>query len=279
MARMSIDDMIVRDPRITKLAGTVGWSRREVVGCLVMDVWPICYDQRESIIASELIDIAAGRPGFAAAMVESGLASWVRGNRKVRISGAQERIEYLERKREAGRVGGLKSAESRRQSPSTTGSTTQAPGNPPSPSPVPDPSSSPVPDPSHEEKSAPSSDGFLPGLEPSKSKRKRSRREMPDMSPAEAASVRVVLDKLGAQNDVKYTGTPSHARLILEHLRNGVSEMDLRAVIGYCAIERRWKGDPKMHVYLCPETLFGPETIFKYLDPARTWFSKLGGDA
>lgn len=143
MARMSIDDMVVRDPRVTKLAALVGWSRREVVGCLVMDVWPICYDQRESVIASDLVDIASGHDGFAAAMVECGLAEWARGNRKVRIKGARERIEYLDHKRKSGSVGGLRSAESRRKNSSTAASSAQARGNPP----VPDPSPSPVPDP------------------------------------------------------------------------------------------------------------------------------------
>jgi hypothetical protein len=140
MARMSIDDMVQRDPRITKLAMKVGWSRRETTGCLVLDIWPICYDQRESAISADLVDIAAGAPGFAAAMVECDLADWVRGNRKVRIRGAQERIEYLDHKKRAGRVGGIKSAESRNKNSSTGGSTTQAAGNPS----VPDSASVPV---------------------------------------------------------------------------------------------------------------------------------------
>jgi hypothetical protein len=137
VARMSIDDMVQRDPRITKLAQSIGWSRRETMGCLVLDVWPICYDQREHIIVAELIDIAAAKDGFAAAMVACGLAEWVRGNRKVRIKGAKERIEYLDHKKRAGHVGGIKSAESRYKKSSTgeillkqRGSTPQAAGNP-----------------------------------------------------------------------------------------------------------------------------------------------------
>jgi len=38
MARMSIDDTIARDPRITVLAKLLGWTRRETVGCLVAEV-------------------------------------------------------------------------------------------------------------------------------------------------------------------------------------------------------------------------------------------------
>jgi hypothetical protein len=147
MARMSIDDMVARDPRITVLAKLIGWSRRETLGCLVGDVWPITYDQRTHLISERVIDAAAGLDGFAKAMVEAELATRDRSG-KVRIGGAKERIKYLDKKTRAGREGGLKSAESRRkaskQTSSSGGSTPQAAGNPP----VPDPSPVPVPDPS-----------------------------------------------------------------------------------------------------------------------------------
>jgi len=152
MARMSIDDSVQRDPRITKLAKTLGWTRRETAGALICEVWPICYDQRNHEIVADLVDTATDRPGFASAMVDAGLARWLRGNRKVAINGARERIEYLDHKSAAGRIGGLKSGESRRQRSSTGGSTPQARGNPSSsasvPDPVPDPP--PVPDPERE---------------------------------------------------------------------------------------------------------------------------------
>lgn len=140
MARMSIDDMISRDPRITMLAQALGWSRRETVGCLVSDIWPIAYDQRSWLLSEKVIDAAAGHSGFAAAMVDCDLASRARGG-KFAISGARERIEYLNKKKDAGHVGGLKSAESRDKNSSKSqarasrvlehgGSTPQARGNP-----------------------------------------------------------------------------------------------------------------------------------------------------
>jgi uncharacterized phage protein (TIGR02220 family) len=107
---------------------------------------------------------------------------------------------------------------------------------------------------------------------------RRARKPKPsDHTAAECESVRVVLEKLSAQNGVRYSGTAEHARLIVNQLRAGVDEMDLRAVIGYCALELNggWKGNPDMEQFLRPETLFGPKTISKYLDPARTWFAKL----
>ena len=160
MARMSIDDMVGRDPRITMLAQTLGWSRREVVGCLVADVWPIVYDQRTELISERVLDAAAGHAGFAAALIECELATRDRSG-KVVIRGARERIKYLDHKTEAGRQGGLKSAESRSKNSSKRqargkqtsssgeadvkhgGSTGQAAGNPPVPDTVPVPSLSP----------------------------------------------------------------------------------------------------------------------------------------
>jgi hypothetical protein len=142
MARMSVDDSVQRDPRITRLAQLTGMTRREVVGCLVCDVWPICYDQKSPAIVASMVDVAADRTGFADAMVASGLASWTRGNVKVRIAGAAERIAYLDKKKKAGRVGGLKSAKSRSKNSSITPDDAQARRNPP----VPDSAPSPVPD-------------------------------------------------------------------------------------------------------------------------------------
>lgn len=302
MARMSIDDMLGRDPRITVLSTLVGWSRRETAGCLILDVWPICYDQRTHIISERIIDAAAGHTGFARAMIESELASPDRSG-KIRIRGARERIEYLDRKRASGRQGGLKSGESRSKSPkqtrseceanakqtsSTGGSTPQAPWNPS----VPDPASASAPDldPSLKNSAPPSAGGTQPGFAEFESKisdnlgavglqRARGKRRKPsDLTASEVASVRVVLDKLGEQNGITYTGTQEHARLITTHLRNGITEHDLRIVVGYCALELGWKDDEQMRKYLRPETLFGPKTISKYLDPARAWFAKLPPD-
>lgn len=103
----------------------------------------------------------------------------------------------------------------------------------------------------------------------------------PKYAPEELESVRVVLEKLSKQNGVRYTGTEEHKRLIVAQLRLGVTEMDLRAVVGYVADELHggWKNKPEMVGYLRPETLFGPKSISKYLDPARTWFAKLQLDA
>lgn len=141
MARMSIDDMVARDPRITALADRLGWSRRETVGCLVSDVWPVCYDQVTHLISGRLIDIAAKHDGFAIAMLECELAHKDRSG-KLYVSGAKERVRYIKDKQIAGREGGLKSGQSRRSTPKQTGKQTpkqrEAAGNPPDSSSVPD---------------------------------------------------------------------------------------------------------------------------------------------
>lgn len=94
-------------------------------------------------------------------------------------------------------------------------------------------------------------------------------------SDSEIATARVVLERLGSRNGVRYQLSRPHLKLIATHLRAGISEFDLRAIVGYCAVELRWATDDKMHKYLRPETLFGPETIARYLDPARTWANSL----
>lgn len=85
-----------------------------------------------------------------------------------------------------------------------------------------------------------------------------------------------MLAKLGARNGVEYRGAPPHIRLITARLRDGCTEADLRKVIHYAASPKAdgglgWADDEKMRHCLRPETLFGPETIARYLDPAVAW--------
>lgn len=160
MARMSIDDKFPRDPRVIKLGRRVGWSRRETMGALI-DVFQIVYDRERDTLPAEDIDIAAEREGFAEHMIECDLAERTRAG--VRVKGAAERIDYLKNRAEAGRVGGLKSGESRRNRSeanerskrSTASSGAEASRNPPDP--VPD--LPPVPDgaPDLEREAAPAS--------------------------------------------------------------------------------------------------------------------------
>jgi hypothetical protein len=138
MARMSIDDKFLRDPRVTQLALDLGVSRWEAMGRLLA-VFAVCYDLERDIITPAQVDLAGERPGLADALFAVDLAVTTR--RGLRIRGVKKRIEYLAPKREAGRQGGLKSGESRRNSAKQKREIREATVNPPDPVPdlVPDP--------------------------------------------------------------------------------------------------------------------------------------------
>lgn len=303
MARMSIDDKVVRDPRIDRLARLCGWSRRETRACME-DVWALCYDRVVPYLPADDIEVAATRDAitppmtsFVDAIKACGLARdatardrffekkdgsklpWPDGEWRDRVylAGASERIGYLLTQKDAGHRGGLKSGESRRnqaegslkQPSSRASSDPQGSTNPSASASVPDPSSASAPssasDNSEKNSARPSVGGS------------RSRSKPSEPTADERAIAMFVLSKLGQRSGVKFSGATEHIRLIVSRLRDGVTEHDLRKVIGYCAVELEWADDPSMAKYLRPETLFGPKTIAKYLDAARTWFDKQPG--
>jgi uncharacterized phage protein (TIGR02220 family) len=258
MARMSIDDMFLRDPRVLRLAKACGWSKFETEGRL-LHVFGLVYDRvdagADDVLQAIDIDIAAELEGFSGLMVEHGLAA--RERRGVRIKGAKERTNYLATREESGRRGGVKSGETRRKKAEAKSKVTfdknEGRSNPTHY--YPDPSADPDPDPTHTETRARASVGD-------------------PVSPGDPASaVRYVLAKLTAQNDVEYSGTPEHVELIASHLRSGITVDELCMVVGYCALELRWKERPEMQASLRPETIFGPK-FSKYLEPARSWFRR-----
>lgn len=157
MARMSIDDKFLRDPRVTQLAIDLGVSRWEVMGRLLA-VFAVCYDLERDILPAAQVDMAAERPAFADAMFAVDLA--VNTRRGMRIRGAKTRIEYLAPKREAGRQGGIKSGESRRNSAKQKRENREASVNPPDP--VPDPVPDLVPDPVPEISDPPTARAIAP---------------------------------------------------------------------------------------------------------------------
>lgn len=288
MARMSIDDMFLRDTRVLRLARAAGWSKYEARGRL-LDVFAIVYDRvdagTDDIVQAYDIDTAGEHEGLAALMLEHGLAEKVRGG--VRVRGAKDRTNYLATRHESGRLGGLKSAETRRakakQQSKVTFDNSEGRTNPsPSASPSASPSVLPSadPDPTSLRESAPQAalaiDEFKAKVDASANPLKppKPRKRILEPSAAERDVCVRVLSKLGARNGVRYSGTPAHFDLITFHLRNGITELDLRGIIAYCADEKRWLNDPKYHEYLRPETLFGRETLSKYLDPARAYVAK-----
>lgn len=180
MARMSVDDMLARDPRVDRLARLCGWSRRETRSCL-QDVWALCYDRVvpylggvdiEETALRDAISPPAHPAGFLDALLEVGLArkarasdrwftsadgtrvAWKDPNWRGRyyLAGAHERVGYLLTKKLAGAKGGRNSGESRRNQTKHSLSTAKARGNPPdlvpdsSPDLVPDGGVAPDPD-------------------------------------------------------------------------------------------------------------------------------------
>ena len=114
MARISVDDSLLRDPRVVRLARACGWSRRETIGAL-LDVWAVCYDRVSPSLELADIDIAADREGFGELMIGAGLAAVDSG--RVRVSGAAGRIDYLTTAAQSGKRGGNRKSMNSKGSP------------------------------------------------------------------------------------------------------------------------------------------------------------------
>jgi uncharacterized phage protein (TIGR02220 family) len=93
------------------------------------------------------------------------------------------------------------------------------------------------------------------------------------------ATAQRVLAHFTKKNGVQYQASEAHVRLIRSRLAEGLTEHDLRCVVGFAwdALGLGWQsavdsnGTP-MARHLVPETLFGPQKIHKYLEPARAWY-------
>lgn len=207
---------------------------------------------------------------------------------RIYIKGAPERISYLLKAEYTGRLGGKKSGESRgnrAKGPfdsakgtfdSNEGSLEAPPKGRfnhlnPSASASDLPSASdPVSDPKKEETSP-----TAPSVSASKPRKPKTRQFTAEQRDIAAR----ILTKLSETNGVRYTGSDAHVALIVDRLNDGIHELELRAIIAHCASPKAsggkgWEESDEMRQYLCPETLFGPKTHTKYLDPARTQYRK-----
>jgi uncharacterized phage protein (TIGR02220 family) len=101
-----------------------------------------------------------------------------------------------------------------------------------------------------------------------------------ECSDLERAAASRVLAKITERTQVAFR-SDAHVKLIVDRLRDGVDELDLRAVIAYCwdALDWRTKtiGDTPMSEYLKPETLFGPQKINSYLPSAQKYRAEIEG--
>lgn len=283
MSSVRIDAEAFADIRITMLAELAGYNAYEALGRLA-HLWRYCTQKGTYIVPAEFIyaSLRIEPDGF----IATGLGERV--EQGIRVRGTEGRIEWLAERRAAARAGGVankirlanKPAANANEEPngSQTGSELKPSGS--QAAAKKEPNGSPLTlaltlTPTDQDQTPVVPTGDVTEINGSgyatKPKRGRPRKPKPsEPTEAERASVRVILDKLGSHNGVRYSGSDAHTALIVRHLRDGLDEMDLRYVVLHCAEELDWKNNPKLRPYLRPETLFGPQTIAKYLDAART---------
>lgn len=293
MARLSVDAELGRDTRLEDLAEFCGWSKRETAGCLQLDIWPLCYDRVTPNIPARDLERAAARGavspvlhpgGFVGALIAARLGRpstrhdthfvWIKKDKtelvlpwkdvewrdRIYVTGAAERIAYLVKSEESGRTGGIKSAESRAKSskgPLKGGARVHEAIGSRSVNPSASASASALP-------SAVAGDRDIgaPATPPP---------FQASGSDGEIESARRVLAKLSEHNGVEYRDE-SHARIVIERMREGASELELRAIVLY-AVEVLRFSDEKMRGNLSPQVLFGTrQKLEKYLDPARSTY-------
>lgn len=280
MTRVNVEGRAFTDPRFARLATLLGLADSDHARGKVEWLWLSCTTRGETELPLWLVEQYLG-PAGAEALIASELARWAGGRgdsnaRRLYICGARGRTEWYGKNQEHSSKGGkARAAKSSRVAgrfaSEVAGVDSSALPLPPAlPLPLP-------PAPSSKTPVVPKGDFPHPEISGSP-KRSRKRPKPNEPTAEERESALVVLRKLGAQNGVSYAGGDAHVKLIVARIRDGLTEMDLRYVVGYCAIKLGWRDDDEMRVYLRPETLFGPQTITKYLDPARAWAATLGDD-
>jgi uncharacterized phage protein (TIGR02220 family) len=277
-----IEGMAWTDPRVIALAEMARYNVDEAIGRLAR-LWAWC-TEKESYTApawlvAQILRVSADD------FVRIELGEWVAGvHETIRIKGTHGRIEWLANKRRAARAGGeanRQRLEAKREPDDSQAIARREPG---------DSQTGATGDPGDsqtvsmtEPNRIPLALSLSPDLLntedqkppiPQKPRAGRPRKPKPNEPTArELASVRVVLDKLGTRNGVTYLGSKEHTKLVVDRLRDGYSEMDLRVISLYCAESLGWGDDDKMRAYLRPETLYGPKTIARYIDAARSWYA------
>lgn len=297
--RIDVRVDVLMDERYEALGDIAGYNRHEALGRM-FSVWAWCLDKQEFVLHEAIVRRFLGPRGVEAILGEvapgeivDSLALGERRDGGIYVRGS-ESLAWLGERRAAAAKGGVERAHGVRDGggrfvseqtehppkrhPNSSQPTTQTPSNV-------QPSDSDLlfdPDPEEREKSArpPAASALV--LVPPAPRRKRTPKPVA-CTDAERASVEIILAKLSEQSGVTWTFCDTHAKLILARLRDGISEWDLRLVIGYCASPKAsggqgWRDDEKMAVYLRPATLFGPEKIHDYLPQARAWYERYVDD-
>lgn len=108
--RINIDSEFFSDERVTVLSQQLNESHFTVRGRLI-SVWHKAYLRKSSVLTEKEIRFAGGHSDLAKLMADCDLATEVEGG--FFLKGVEERIEWLKKKEESGRKGGIKSAEMR----------------------------------------------------------------------------------------------------------------------------------------------------------------------
>jgi uncharacterized phage protein (TIGR02220 family) len=301
MANQTIKGTVFGDWEYQALAAELGLAMPADAFGRVSWLVQWCLDKLTPVAPRRLVEMRIG-PGGADALIACDLGEEVEGG-GILVKPAIEQVDQWTRRLKGNRTGGLNRAETAQrdgwlfcksddkrdrstdscpvmsETAEVEVDTSSAEGLDSgriSPSPSSSPSASPSPPASPEEGER---DARAPAAQRSPSPSKgRAIHQL------ERAAAMAVLAKLGEQTGTDYRGSDKHTRLILGRYRDGFDELDLRKVIAYVARTKQegglgWQGDDKMRPYLRPETLFGPDTIERYVDAARSWFAKkVGGD-
>lgn len=267
MPAIRIEEIAFGDDRYEDLAEFAKLADADHARGKMARLWRQCTLEGVYELDARTIDRVLG-VGGSDALVRARLGE-LQSDGRVRIRGTAGRIEWLDKLRENGKFGELGTHHGSKGGRPKRNPLVGVIDNPPSASAL-------LFSASATEESDRRSPVDAEAASPSASSavRRKSKPKV-DATDEEIASVARVLAKLGEWNGVTYTACDAHTRLIVRHLRNNVTELDLRKVIAFCG--EKWEGDDRMKQYLRPETLFGPETIAKYLDAARTKFAKVPG--
>lgn len=274
MARVTIEAAVFgSDSRFDRLALELGVTRDHAVGAMAR-VWLECTERGTDVLPKQNVDLLQRdlKQCFTDAGIRAELFDDLGDN--VRVRGCTGRIEWLKQKREAGRKGGVRSGESRRNSSEAKSRSASKQNaiplkrktNPPAPAPAPARKSPP----------SPPAGGQSPGGDGAgKARAKRSDLRLRAFRPHALD----VLSHIARRTGVKYRGADRHVKLIRDRcddmIREGktldAAKIDLRKIIAYCWGQEglNWQSSPDRAQYLRPETLFGPDGIERYLDAAR----------
>lgn len=265
MARVNVDSAVWTDPRIKRLAKLCQFSMRETVGTLVA-VWQEAYNAKSEVMSPMDIDTAAEVEGFADRLASPQVVLADATDLGLRLHGVRDRIDYLLLQAERGRKGGhIKQALARQELDAGLALVKQCSSLPLAP----DPPLALPPDPPLAQPPDQIIGGDLLAQGPISP---RMKRKPGHVTQDEREKASRVLAKLSERNGIKYQGGAVHVQLIASQLRSGVTEGEMRAIVAMQA--EKWGKDPQMLEFLRPETLFGPRTIAKYLDEAKTRYAE-----